>query len=108
MEKCEMKGFLSFIMLWLISKKAMTGTDIALEIKKRKGTKPSPGTIYPALKYLRNKGLIKVNQKKTYTLTRAGKKELESQLNFFFGTFCDLDEMKACCKSLKQQNKRYI
>ena len=31
----------------------MTGTEIALELKKRKGKKPSPGTIYPVLKYMK-------------------------------------------------------
>jgi DNA-binding PadR family transcriptional regulator len=32
--------------------------EIADEIAKRKGEKPSPGTIYPALKNLREMGFI--------------------------------------------------
>ena len=53
-----MKGFLSYLMLWMLSKKKMKGAEIALELEKRRGSKPSPGTIYPALKELKEKGLI--------------------------------------------------
>ncbi|MEE9459013.1 MAG: PadR family transcriptional regulator, partial [Candidatus Bathyarchaeia archaeon] len=56
MTRCEMKGFLSFIIMWLVNKKHMSGAEIALELEKRKGSKPSPGTIYPVLKDLKDKG----------------------------------------------------
>lgn len=95
---CPMKGFLSFLMLWMISKKNMTGAEISSEISKRKGTKPSPGTIYPVLKDLKEKGLIDGNKKKVYSITKNGKKELDLELNSFFCTFSDVDEMKRCCK----------
>jgi len=97
MSDCEMKGFLSFLILWLISKKKRTGSEIALELEERKGSKPSPGTIYPALKDLKDKGLIAVNESKAYTLTAKGKKELDTALNTFFKTFSDIDDMKSCC-----------
>lgn len=50
------------------------------EIAKRKGEKPSPGTIYPALKNLREMGFI-VDEKSdgkiiVYNLTQAGKNAL--------------------------------
>jgi len=51
---CDMRGMLGFLILFLLSKKPMHGQEIADEIAKRKGEKPSPGTIYPALKNLRN------------------------------------------------------
>ena len=95
---CEMKGFLSFIVLWLLSKEKMTGDEIALELQKRKGTKPSPGTIYPVLKYLKDRKLVDIDPKKRYSLTKKGKKELDIHINTFFKTFCDIDEMKSCCK----------
>ena len=95
---CEMKGFLSFLILWIVNKKKMNGAEIALELEKRKGHKPSPGTIYPALKFLKDRGLIAVDKNKSYTLTKKGKKELEIHLKTFFETFCDLDDMKSCCK----------
>ena len=96
---CEMKGFLSFLVMWLLSRKKMTGAEISLELEKRKGSKPSPGTIYPVLKYLKSKGVIDDKDKKYY-LTSKGKKELETQLTAFFKTFCDINEMKSCCRKL--------
>lgn len=98
MAHCRMKGFLSFLILWLVSKRGMTGAEMALELEKRKGRKPSPGTIYPVLKNLKDKGLLSMDENKRYSLTKRGRKELEVHLNTFFRTFCDIDEMKSCCK----------
>jgi DNA-binding PadR family transcriptional regulator len=100
-----MKGFLSFLILWLISKKNMTGTEIALELEKRKGQRPSPGTIYPVLKDLKDKGLLSVDKNKRYSLTKHGREELEMSLNTFFETFCDVDEMRSHCKCHKNLRK---
>lgn len=97
MTECDMKGFLSFLILWLVNKKSMTGAELALELEKRKGSKPSPGTIYPALKYLKDKKLLSVDENKRYSLTKKGNKELEILIKIFFETFCDVDEMRACC-----------
>ena len=75
-----MRGMLSFLLLFLLSKKAMTGQQLAEELEKRKGEKPSPGTIYPALKQLREQGLIKETKEGkeiSYTLTEIGKKGLK-------------------------------
>ena len=96
-----MKGFLSFLILWLINKKTMTGAEITLEIEKRKGNKPSPGTIYPVLKDLKDKGFLSIDKNKRYTLTQKGKKELEKSLETFFDTFCDVDEMRSTCQCHK-------
>ena len=96
--RCRMKGFITFLILWLLSKKDMTGAEIAIEMEKRKGHKPSPGTIYPALKFLTENKLLKVDKSKKYSLTKKGKEELDLSLNTFFDTFCDIDEMKSHCK----------
>jgi len=74
---CDMRGMLSFMLLFLLSKKEMSGQELADELEKRKGDRPSPGTIYPALKQLREHGLI--NERKDgknirYVLTDSGKK----------------------------------
>ena len=54
---CDMRGMLGFLILFLLSKKPMHGQELAGEIANRKGEKkPSPGTIYPALKSLREAG----------------------------------------------------
>jgi len=94
----RMKGFLSFLILWLISKKSMTGAEIALELEKRKGRRPSPGTVYPVLKHLKDQGLLSIDEKKCYSLTSRGSKELKVHLGSFFKTFPDIDEMRSCCK----------
>ena len=41
---CDMRGMLGFLILFLLSKKSMHGQELADEIAKRKGGKPSPGT----------------------------------------------------------------
>ena len=77
---CDMRGMLSFLILFLLSKQAMSGQELATAIEKRKGEKPSPGTIYPALKGLKKAGLIK--EKKTgktitYNYAQQGKHDLK-------------------------------
>ena len=98
MKCCDMKGFLSYLLLWIISKKKMNGAEIAKELKKRRGTKPSPGTLYPALKELREKGLITADKDKYYSLTKKGETELKSAGTIFCKIFYDMREMFNCCK----------
>lgn len=99
---CDMKGFLSFIVLKLIGKKNMSGEEIGQEIKKRKGTKPSPGTIYPVLKALNKSGFIEEiknsGKTKKYKLTKKGKKELAVATKKFCEIFYDMkDEFQKRC-----------
>jgi PadR family transcriptional regulator PadR len=94
----RMKGFLSFLILWQISKRSMTGAEIALELEKRKGRRPSPGTVYPVLKHLKDQGLLSIDANKSYSLTDRGRRELKVHLDTFFKTFHDIDEMRSRCK----------
>lgn len=71
----------------------MNGAEIGRELEKRRGTKPSPGTIYPALKELRKNGLITVDENKNYSLTPAGQGELEVACKSFCNIFYDMEEM---------------
>jgi len=105
-ECCDMKGFLSFLVLWIISKENMRGCDIGRELEKRRGSRPSPGTIYPVLKELREKGLIKSDKNKVYSLTKKGEKELTTALQYFTTIFYDTEEMLKCCSpdSTKSKN----
>ena len=101
-ECCDMKGFLSFIVLRLISKKNMSGEDIRQEIKKRKGSKPSPGTIYPVLKSLSKNRFIEeiktTGKIKKYKLTKKGRKELNTATKKFCEIFYDMKEdFQRCC-----------
>lgn len=89
---CDMRGMLSFLILFLLSKQSMCGQDLAEELEKRKGEKPSPGTIYPALKSLRESGLIAETKKEEgkeikYTLTNKGKSVLKHAKTKFMHTF---------------------
>ena len=97
MEHCKSKGFLHFLVLWIVNQKSRTGAEIATEIEKRKGKKPSPGTIYPVLKHMKEKDLLTIDDNKSYTLTQKGKNSLEVHLDTFIKTFYDIDEMKSCC-----------
>ena len=97
MVHCRTKGFLTFLILWIISRKSMTGAEIASELQKRKGKKPSPGTIYPVLKNMKEEKLVSMDENKSYTLTKKGEKSLEDHLQTVIRTFHDIDEMKSCC-----------
>lgn len=88
-----MRGMLSFLILFMLSKKPMNGVEIAEDIQKRKGTKPSPGTIYPALKALKEAGFVKekkIGKTISYTLTRSGKEALRIAKQRFCATFMDV------------------
>ena len=75
----------------------MTGAEIALELEKRRGRKPSPGTIYPVLKHLKETNILTIDDNKRYSLTEKGHQALEAHLDSFIRTFYDIDEMKSCC-----------
>ncbi len=78
------------MILFLLSQKSMHGQEIANEITKRKGEKPSPGTIYPALKGLREAGFLeeeKQGKTITYNLTPRGRKALSIAKRKFTRTF---------------------
>ncbi len=87
---CDMRGMLSFHILFLLSKKSMHRDQIAEEIGKRRGDKPKAGTIYPALKDLKDKGLIK-GQKKgkiiVYSLTSSGRESVKEAKGYFMRCF---------------------
>ena len=88
------KGFLSFLILWMLRETKMNGSEITDEIEERKGRRFSPGTIYPVLKKLKEKGLIIDDEEKRYSLTENGEKELIIRIDNFFKAFYDLEDMK--------------
>src|SRR3989338_7454238 len=91
---CDMRGFLSFIVLRMIARKQMYGEEIRKEIMKRKGSKPSPGTIYPVLKFLHESGFIlevkSSSKMKKYKVTTSGRKELRLATKKFCEIFYDM------------------
>ena len=80
----------------------MSGDEIREEIGKRRGKRPSPGTIYPVLKSLQEGEFIKEikdsGKEKKYKLTARGKKELKAATKRFCKIFYDMkDEFRRFC-----------
>lgn len=83
---CDMRGLLSFSVLWLLTKKEMYGQELAKELESMRGTRPNPGTLYPALQELENRKLvetIKIGRKKYYRLTDLGRKGAAEACEYF-------------------------
>ena len=92
---CDMRGMLSFQVMWLLSKKPMHGDELANEIAKRRGNKPKAGTIYPALKELKDRKMIRGEKKgKTivYSLTPEGKRDVKRAVGYFCRSFGEIFE----------------
>ncbi len=101
---CDMRGFLTFQILWELGKEALTGQQIAEKIAERRGTKPTPGTIYPALANLRGEGYIEGHQDGReifYRLTESGKEARRESACYFYQAFAGIIEE---CKVLVLHN----
>ncbi|MEM1583452.1 MAG: PadR family transcriptional regulator [Nitrososphaerota archaeon] len=80
------KGLLRYYVLEILSKEPKSGSDIMDFVEEYSGGlwRPSPGSIYPLLELLRDKGYIKEIQRgetttRKYTLTEKGWRLLEEQ-----------------------------
>jgi len=92
-DMCDMRGMLSFMILWMLSNRPMNGQTLAGEIGKRRGDKPNPGTIYPALKELANRGLIQGHAEGrtiVYEITATGRSRLARSLEYFERVFGEI------------------
>ncbi len=92
---CDMRGFLTFQILWELGKERLNGQQIAEKISKRRGSKPTPGTIYPALKDLKERGLIegvKEGNQVIYRLTDVGQQGRDEAARYFYQAFGDIAE----------------
>jgi len=81
------KGFLRYQVLKLLNEKPMSGSEIMSEIEKLTDGhwRPSPGSIYPLLAWLQDKGYIEEAAQqevgsKRYVLTKQGKTFLEEHV----------------------------
>ena len=109
-ECCDMRGMLSFCILWILSKRLMIGQEIADALGKMRGTKPTPGTIYPALRDLRKHKLIDMKRKgrtTTYNLTETGREELEKACKYFCFAFGEIFKEYDSGKSKKQNTEGF-
>jgi DNA-binding PadR family transcriptional regulator len=80
------KGFLRFRLLKMLNEKSLSGSEIMSEMEKETNGywKPSPGSIYPLLAWLQDKGYINEAAEKEpgirrYTLTEQGKTFLDQE-----------------------------
>lgn len=92
-ECCDMRGMLSFLILWFLSKKDMYGQELAKEIGKRRGTTPNPGTIYPALRELKKRSLIESKKEgriTNYHITEKGRKGIQTACEYFCRAFGEI------------------
>lgn len=83
------KGLLRFYVFKLLKEKPMSGSEIMEEVEKQTGGqwKPSPGSVYPLLTWLRENGYAQVLPReatgiKRYVLTEKGSKFFEEHANF--------------------------
>jgi DNA-binding PadR family transcriptional regulator len=80
------KGFLRYQILKMLDEKPMSGSEIMSETEKQTNGywKPSPGSIYPLLAWLQDKGHIRETTEhepgiRRYALTEQGNEFLEEQ-----------------------------
>ena len=83
------KGLLRFYVFKLLKEKSMSGSEIMEDVEKLTGGqwKPSPGSVYPLLTWLRENGYAEELPKevtgiKRYMLTEKGAKFFEEHANF--------------------------
>jgi len=99
---CDMRGYLSFTIMWILRKREMYGQEVAEELERMRGTKPNSGTLYPALKELERQGMVvtkKQGRKKMYLLTEAGHTGVMAACEYFCTVYGDMfrefNEIKA-------------
>jgi len=92
---CDMRGFLTFQILWELRDGPLNGQEIAERIAQRRGAKPTPGTIYPALKDLEERGTIKSEKEgrqRVFSLTKDGRDGYIAAARYFNQVFGDIAE----------------
>lgn len=89
----NLKGFLCLQIMHKLKKKPFYGDVLAMEIGKNKLGKLTPGTIYPALKHLKEKRLVCVTidgRKKYYRLSKRGLEEYKLSKRLFKKMFKEM------------------
>ncbi len=82
----DMRGLLSFHLLWLLRGGEKCGYEILDELEKRRGERPSPGTVYPALGRLVKSGLVnkrREGKRVIYSITDSGRREFKKAVAYF-------------------------
>lgn len=84
------RGILTLYIMERLSKEPLSGYDLISDINSLTAGswRPGPGSVYPIIKELEDKGMIKLasvgeRSRKAYTLTIKGQKALEQARNLF-------------------------
>ena len=73
------KGYLRILVLKALHERSQSGYSLMQHIAQASGRKPSPGTMYPLLKDLKEKGFISFKEEgrsKIYSLTKKGQRSM--------------------------------
>ncbi|MFT4249875.1 MAG: PadR family transcriptional regulator [Candidatus Woesearchaeota archaeon] len=104
MTSIELSTPLQFLLLHEL-RSAKTGTDLAQKLGERKGSGMlTPGTIYPTLKELHKKRLVRYTssgRSKTYVLSKKGEAELEVLYKQFSQLFKGMRHLIAPARGYK-------
>jgi PadR family transcriptional regulator, regulatory protein PadR len=87
----------------------MYGQELAAEIGKRRGDKPNPGTIYPALKDLASRGMIEAHlegRNNVYELTDRGREGLSKSLLYFKKAFGEIFDSSLAAPEERIRSRR--
>jgi len=90
---CDMRGLLSFSLLWLLTKGDKYGQELADDLERMRGSRPTPGTLYPALNELEKAALVETRQegrKKVYSLTESGREGAVKACEYFCQCYGDI------------------
>lgn len=103
-----MRGLLSFTILYLLAQREMYGAEVAAELARRRGDRPTPGTLYPALKKLESRGLIVAcsgGKTKCYALTPRGRAGLAECIAYFDHAYGDILEAAHRIRAIPRSRK---
>ncbi|GEM_PF-6275592 len=92
-KRTQLGGLLSFTILWVLKENRLSGQELADELYRRRGQRPTPGTLYPALKELREKGLATMEKRGRctyYSLTPEGLATASDFANYLCLAFQDV------------------
>ncbi|HEV3086742.1 MAG TPA: PadR family transcriptional regulator [Candidatus Cybelea sp.] len=76
------RGDVKFAVLEILAEGPQHGYEIMHAIAERRGSKPSPGSVYPTLQMLEDGGFVtseQVDGKRTYTITDSGRELLANR-----------------------------
>jgi len=90
---CDMRGLLSFSILWLLTKNDLYGQEMVDKLAVMRGTRPTPGTLYPALADLEKNGMVvwrREGRKKIYYLTPQGREGALRACQYFCNAYAEI------------------